>query len=86
MTRLAEPTLQRARPVDTYQNTIRRILAAGGRRDIDPRHVEAWMRNEHRTLDHLSVWQFADEVDLALRLIAASGTKESERLARSYGL
>lgn len=79
-------TLQRARPVRTYQTMIARILV---RRSllVDPRHIEAWMRLEcEHGLDALSVTKFERELDLAVMLIAASGVKESERLALSYGL
>lgn len=79
-------TLQRARPLRTYQTMIARILA---RKSIlaNPRHVEAWMRLEcDGGLDSLSVTLFERELDLALILIAASGARESERLALSYGL
>lgn len=53
---------------------------------IDPRHVEAWMRLEHPTLDGLSPAQFATEVRAGFLLVRASGSEESERLARSEGL
>lgn len=52
----------------------------------DPAHIEAWMRLEHGTLDGLSRWQFAGEVQTALSCIEFSGLDESDELARSFGL
>ena len=54
--------------------------------DVDPRHIEAWMRLEHSTLDGLSAAEFAREVDEAAALVRAAGTTESEALAASFGL
>lgn len=52
----------------------------------DPRHVEAFMRNEHGTLDHLSADAFASEVAIAVMCIEDGGKEFGERLAKSYGL
>ena len=52
----------------------------------DPAHVEAWMRLEHGTLDGLSRWQFASEVQTALSCIEAAGLDECDKLAHSFGL
>jgi hypothetical protein len=68
-----------------YQRVIREILAQLGRIGVDPRHVEAWMRLEHSTLDGLSRGQFRAEVLAALDCIDAD-PHASERLALSYGL
>ena len=54
--------------------------------DVDPRHIEAWMRLEHPTLDGLSAAEFEREVDEAAALVRAAGTTESEALAASFGL
>ena len=54
--------------------------------DVDPRHVEAWMRLEHPTLDRLSRAEFEREVDIAVVAIATAGPDESEALAASLGL
>ena len=54
--------------------------------DVDPRHVEAWMRLEHPTLDGLSGRVFDDAVDEALACARATGAAESEALAASFGL
>jgi hypothetical protein len=65
----------------TYQDAIATIAP-----DADPRHVEAWMRLEHPTLDGLSTERFAAEVRIALACIAEAGPDESEALAASLGL
>ncbi len=54
--------------------------------DYDPRHVEAYMRLEHSTLDHLADWQFADEVKLCCECIDVGGLDEAEQCAQSFGL
>ena len=70
-----------------YQNAIRETLATIGRIGAaDPRHVEAWMRCEHPTLDGLSPWRFTSEVKIALDCIAAGPVADSESLAQSFGL
>lgn len=53
---------------------------------IDPRHVEAYMRLEHSTLDGLSAWQFDAEVMLAVECIRVGGIEDAEALALSFGL
>ena len=70
-----------------YQDVIRQEMARMGRVGAaDPRHVEAWMRVEHGTLNGLSPRRFAKEVSIALGCIAAASTQESESLAQSFGL
>ena len=69
-----------------YQQTIREILAKTGNIGYDPRHIEAYMRLEHSTLDGLSKWQFDQEVLLCVECIKADGTVNAERCADSFGL
>ncbi len=69
-----------------YQQTIREMAAALGYVGVDPRHVEAWMRLEHSTLDGLSRMRFRDEVEIAIACIHRDGTQNSESLAQSFGL
>jgi hypothetical protein len=70
-----------------YEQIIRSTLARIGRIGAaDARHVEAWMRIEHSTLDGLSVDQFRAEVKVALQCIEAGPLADSEALAQSYGL
>jgi hypothetical protein len=52
----------------------------------DPRHVEAWMRLEHGTLDQLDAARFESEVCIANACITEAGKDESEALALSYGI
>lgn len=69
-----------------YQQAIREMAALLGRIGIDPRHVEAWMRLEHPTLDALSRERFRTEVEIAIACIDHDGDEASERLAQSFGL
>lgn len=55
-------------------------------RDIDPRHVEAWMRTEHPTLDGLTAQQFTDAMYAALGSAMDAGPEQCEALAASFGL
>ena len=50
------------------------------------RHIEAWMRCDHPTLDHLSPDQFSREVGIALSLIGQMTDEQNDALANSMGL
>lgn len=52
----------------------------------DPRHVEAFMRLEHPTLDHLSRVEFAREVRVAVACVDECLPGQAEAIALSYGL
>ena len=54
-------------------------------RDVDPRHVDAWIRIEHPTLDGLSRAQFIEEMHAALACAIDAGPEASETLAASFG-
>ena len=54
--------------------------------DTDPRHVEAWMRLAHPTLDGLSRQEFIEAMYEALGQIQDAEPEESEALAASLGL
>lgn len=70
-----------------YQAMIREAVARMGRIGADPRHIEAWMRLEHGTLDGLGgVAGFVAAVKAALACVDAAEAGLSERLAQSYGL
>ncbi len=70
-----------------YQQEIREELARAGMvGQFDPRHVEAYMRLEHSTLDGLSRAQFASEVNIGASCVAADGAHNAENLAQSFGL
>jgi hypothetical protein len=53
---------------------------------LDVRHVEAYMRAGHPTLDGLSASEFRAEVRFALLCVEAAGPRAAEDLARSYAL
>jgi hypothetical protein len=68
-----------------YRKAILEVLARSGRAGIDPRHVEAFMRLEHSTLDGLSRDRFREEVEVGAECAAADPVA-AEELAESYGL
>lgn len=70
----------------SYAKHIREEAAAIGKIGYDPRHIEAWMRIEHGTLDALSKSQFRSEVRIACECIDHAPAIDSEELANSYGL
>lgn len=69
-----------------YQDTIRQELARLGRPDVDPRHVEAFMRLQYGTLDHLSRAEFRRETAIGVGCVDEGGEDGAESLAASYGL
>jgi hypothetical protein len=69
-----------------YQESIREILAQEGHiGKYDPRHIEAWMRMEHRTLDGLSKGQFEREVLIAAQCVDEAGVDLAEQMAVMEG-
>jgi len=64
----------------TYRERIKDLAP-----DYDPRHVEAYMRSAHSTLDHLSPAEFSREVRLAVACIETAGKVFAERVAKSFG-
>lgn len=68
------------------RNMIADILQKIRCEDYDPRHVEAWMRSEHPTLNHLSAERYTREVVIAVGLVRTAGPDLSESLARSLGI
>lgn len=69
-----------------YRDLIRETLARLGRLGMDPRHVEAWMRLEYKTLDALGGPRWNRAVREAAECVEAAPRGESESLALSYGL
>lgn len=69
-----------------YQQTILKILATTNNLGFNPRHIEAYMRLGHSTLDGLSLFQFTQEVLLCVECIRTDGTLNAERCAESFGL
>ena len=71
----------------TYQQRIAEHLATAGHiGQYDPRHIEAYMRLEHSTLDGLSPSQFAHEVAVSANCVEAGGIDAAERNARTLWL
>jgi len=66
-----------------YHNLIVGILAG---RNFNPRHIEAYMRQELGVLSEISPAQFVQEVELAVQAIEEDGEEQSERFACSMGL
>ena len=69
-----------------YQKMISEIKALQGNIDIDSRHIEAYMRVQYSTLDHLSPTLFEKEVHICSECVKESNYAESEKLAISFGL
>jgi hypothetical protein len=69
-----------------YYERIKGYLSLLGREQVDPRHVEAYMRLEHPTLDGLSVSAFKKEVKFSIQCIDASTPEDNESCAQSFGL
>ena len=81
-----EPVTQMEGAVYYCEKAIREELAKSGHAGrYDPRHIEAWMRLEHGTLDGLSASEFAAEVEIARQCVDADPSG-SASLAQSYGL
>lgn len=71
-------------PVAKQQTYAERIQArATGH---DSRHIEAFMRLEHSTLDHLSEAAFLREVEICAACVDEAGREYAERIAKSMGL
>jgi hypothetical protein len=64
-----------------YQGTIKKIAPK-----CNARYIEAWLRLEFGTLDHLSPSRFRKEVKMAVECAKTATKKENEDLAKSYGL
>ncbi len=52
----------------------------------DPRHIEAYVRLEYRTLGHLDLKTLGREAKIAAECIRLDGAEVAERLARTFGL
>jgi len=78
---MPEPTMGQLARRSFYQQYI-----AERTRDIDPRHVEAWMRVEHPTLDALTQKQFDEAMYAALAAAMDAGPEQREALAATFGL
>ena len=65
-----------------YQTMIREIAARIGRLGYDAGQIEAWMRLQYGTLDHLDRTTFRAEVEIACQCIDAD-PEGSKRLAET---
>lgn len=54
--------------------------------DHDPRHIEAFVRLEYGTLNHLPIETLRREAKIAAACIVAGGVENAERTAQSFGL
>ncbi|HET8550906.1 MAG TPA: hypothetical protein VFM97_00330 [Gammaproteobacteria bacterium] len=54
--------------------------------NYDPRHIEAYIRLEYSTLNHLSADTLRREADIAAGCIDVRGAEHAEALAQSFGL
>lgn len=70
-----------------YQGLIKSELAHMGLAGkYDPRHIEAYIRIDHSTLDGLSRSQFLHEIRIGIECIKTDGIVNAERCAKSFGL
>jgi hypothetical protein len=69
-----------------YQKHIAEITQRLGKGHLDPRHIEAYIRLEHPTLNGLSAEHFEQEVRTGIACCDAVGEERAEALARSFGL
>jgi hypothetical protein len=65
-----------------YQKLIAELAGPG----YDPRHIEAYMRIQFDTFDHLSRDDFKREVVICQQCIDVAGLEQAERCAKSFGL
>lgn len=70
----------------TYRALIEAALAKAGRADVNPSHVEAHMRAEHGTLDHLAPAAFRRKALAVIPYIDGMTPADNDKLAWSYGL
>ena len=70
----------------SYQSLIQQALNELNRQDINPRHIEGWMRMRHNgVLDNLDPQEFKREVRESIKLVDADPAT-AEELAESYGV
>lgn len=66
-----------------YQTIIRDMLNG---QDYDPRHIEALMRLQYPTLNHLTRDDFRREIRICTKVIDRIGKDEAEETAKNCGL
>ena len=70
----------------TIQTYYQREIAKFVPSDIDPRHIEAFMRLNYSTLSNLSKRTFNREIKIGIACIQQGGVDGAEKLALSFGL
>lgn len=73
-------------PRSLYAARITDTLASLGLVGVDPALVEAWMRLEHGTLDHLAGRAWTAEVVTAAECVRIAEPEDTRALAASYNL
>ena len=69
-----------------YQKSIAQYLAKRKIENVDPRHIEGFMRLQYSTLSHLDSRTFNAEIRLGVACIAEGGVENAEANAVSFGL
>lgn len=64
-----------------YADTFRKLQPK-----YDPRHIEAFVRLEYSTLDHLPLSTLRREAKIAAACIDEIGVDEAEKTAKSMGM
>jgi len=77
---------QRLQNLSPYYGKIEASLKKFGRPELDPRHIEAYMRLAHDALSGLTPHQWEEEVMIGIGCIDLEGIMTAERLADSYGI
>jgi hypothetical protein len=54
--------------------------------EFPPHQIEAWVRSEHGTLDHMDAATLEVEAAIAAQCIRQAGPEQAEALAASLGL
>ena len=68
-----------------YHDMILALLKKAGRKDINPRHAEAYLRESFRTLDNISSSRMLREIKDIIPVID-DDPRMAEMLAKTYGL
>ena len=69
-----------------YAQMISEIAASLGFIGMDARHIEGWMRSEHRTLDSLTSPDFRSAVADAIECVMCSDADTNNAIAELAGI
>jgi hypothetical protein len=73
--------------MNACQQQIRnRLDATGHAGKYDPRHIEAYIRLQYHTLNHLDRETFHNEIEIGRQCVDLAGAKSAEKCAASFGL